>query len=190
VLKNKKYMENIDGLKFLNKQEIFDKLNLQQGMNVACLGCGNQGAFIVPAAKLVGKDGLAYAVDIQKPVLESVRHLAALEGLTNLQTVWANLEDVGSANIPAGSLDSAFLINVLFQNKKYAEILKEAGRLLKLGGKLIIVDWKKTGVLFGPDVAIRVEPEIIIKLSADLNLKLVLQTEFGQYFWGLIFEKS
>lgn len=182
-------MPEFDSLQFLNKQEIFDRLNLEQGMKVACLGCGNQGAFILPASKLVGKDGLAYAVDIQTPVLDSVKHLAAMEGLTNLQTVRANLEVVGSTNIPENSLDAAFLINVLFQNKKHDQMIKESARLLKAGGKLVVVDWKKIGVPFGPALEIRVEPKEIIKLAADLNLKLTLQTEFGQYFWGLIFEK-
>jgi hypothetical protein len=60
---------------------------------------------------------------------------------------------------------------------------------MKKGGKLIVIDWKKIGVPFGPPVEIRVDPENVIKYAADLNLKLVLQTEFGQYFWGLIFEK-
>jgi len=182
-------MEISGGLKFLNRDEVFDKVGLKQGMKVACLGCGNLGHFIIPAAQLVGKDGIAYAVDIQNSVLDSVQHLATLQMLTNLQVVRANLEIVGSTQIPADSLDVAFLINVLFQNKKHAEMIKEASRLIKKGGKLIVIDWKKIGVPFGPSVEIRVDPENVIKYATDLNLKLLLQTEFGKYFWGLIFEK-
>jgi len=182
-------MPESGGLQFLNQQEVLDKVGLNQGMNVACLGCGNLGYFIIPAAKLIGKESLAYAVDIQKSVLDSVKHLAAMEGLTNLQTIWANLEVVGSTKIPAASLDVAFLINVLFQNKKHAEMLKEASRLIKTGGKLVVIDWKKIGVLFGPAVEMRVDPEAVVKYATDLNLRLVLQTEFSKYFWGLIFEK-
>jgi ubiquinone/menaquinone biosynthesis C-methylase UbiE len=182
-------MEISGGLKFLNQQEVFDKINLRQGMKVACLGCGNLGYFIIPAAKIIGQDGIAYAVDIQKPALDSVRHRATLEGLYNLHTVWANLEDVGSTKIPAGSLDVAFLINVLFQNKKHDKMIAEASRLLASGGKLVVADWKKIGIPFGPSVEMRVAPEKIIQIATDLKLKLVLQTEFGQYFWGLIFEK-
>jgi ubiquinone/menaquinone biosynthesis C-methylase UbiE len=182
-------MEISGGLNFLNKDEVLNKMGLIQGMKVACLGCGNMGHFIIPSAKLVGKDGVAYAVDIQPAALDSVRHLAVMEGLTNLKPVRANLEVVGSTDVPVGSLDVAYLINVLFQNKKHEEIIKEASRLLKKGGKLVVIDWKKIGVPFGPAVEIRVEPAEVIKYAADLNLKLTLQTEFGQYFWGLIFEK-
>lgn len=177
------------GLKFLNREEVFAKVGLKQGMNVACLGCGNQGYFILPAAQMIGKDGLAYAVDVQTSVLDSVRHLASIQMLGNLQTVRANLEMVGSTRIPAGSLDVAFLINVLFQNKKHAEIIKEASRLMNKGGRLVVVDWKKIGVPFGPPVDIRVAPEQVIEYATKIGLRLVLQTEFGQYFWGLIFEK-
>lgn len=182
-------MEISGGLKFLNKDEVLSKVGLKQGMNVACLGCGNLGHFILPAAELVGKEGKAYAVDIQPSVLDSVRHFATLKLLTNLKTVRANLEKVGSTDIPADSLDVAYLVNVLFQNKKHAEIIKEATRLMKTGGKLVVVDWKKIGVPFGPLVEIRLDPAEVIKYATDLNLRLVLQTEFGQYFWGLIFEK-
>jgi ubiquinone/menaquinone biosynthesis C-methylase UbiE len=182
-------MEISGGLKFINRDEVLNKMSLKQGMNVACLGCGNSGHYILPSSQLIGKGGIAYAVDIQPAVLDSVKHLATIQGLTNLQTVRSNLENVGSTQIPHESLDVAFLINVLFQNKKHAEILKEAGRLLKRGGRVIVVDWKKVGVPFGPPLEMRIDADTIIKYATDINLKLVLQTEFGQYFWGLIFEK-
>jgi ubiquinone/menaquinone biosynthesis C-methylase UbiE len=182
-------MEISGGLKFLDRDEVFNKIGLKQGMSAACLGCGNMGYFIIPAAQMVGKDGQAYAVDIQNSVLDSVRHQATIRGIANLQIVRANLEVVGSTKIPAESLDAAFLINVLFQNKMHEQIIKEASRLIKKGGKLIAVDWKKIGAPFGPPVEIRVEPENVIKYATDAGLRLTLQTEFGQYFWGLIFEK-
>lgn len=177
------------GGQFLTPKEIIDKAGLIEGMKVADFGCGNLGYFIIPAAKIIGKTGTAYAVDILKTVLESVRSRAKLEGLTNLETVWANLEDPVSIKISAGSLDVVFLKNVLFQNKKHKEIIAAAVKLLKKGGKLLIVDWKKIGIPFGPPVEIRVDKENIKALANALNLKLIEETEFGEYFWGLIYEK-
>ncbi|MDD5341661.1 MAG: class I SAM-dependent methyltransferase [Patescibacteria group bacterium] len=177
------------GTQFLNPKEIIEQLGLIEGMKVADLGCGNLGSFIIPAAKAVGKSGLAYAVDILPSVLESVRGLARLDGLTNLELLRANLENPSSINIPAGSLDMVFLKNVLFQNKNQAALIESAHRLLKVGGKLLIIDWKKTGVPFGPPVEIRVDKEKIKSLASDLKLKLLMETEFGEYFWGLIYEK-
>ena len=177
------------GTQFLKPQEIFAKAQIIEGMKVADLGCGNLGYFAIPAAKLVGKEGIVYAVDIQKPVLEAVRSRAKLEGLTNLETVWADLEKIGSTKISDESVDLSILINMLFQNKKHKEILQEASRMLKKGGKLIIVDWKKIGIPFGPPVEIRVDPVNIKNLAGQLGSRLIEETEFGDYFWGLIFEK-
>lgn len=177
------------GAQFLNPNEIIEKVGLIEGMKVADFGCGNLGYFIIPAAKIVGKTGTAYAVDILKTVLESVRSRAKLEGLTNLETIWANLEDPTSIKIPVESLDVVFLKNVLFQNKKHKEIISSAVKLLKKGGKLLIVDWKKIGIPFGPPVEIRIDKESIKTLATTLKLRLVEETEFGEYFWGLIYQK-
>jgi ubiquinone/menaquinone biosynthesis C-methylase UbiE len=177
------------GAQFLNPKEIIEKVGLIEGMKVADLGCGNLGYFIIPAAKAVGKKGTAYAVDILPTVLEAVRGRAKLEGLTNLETMRANLEKPGSINIPAGSLDVVFLKNVLFQNKNYKVIVTGAVQLLKKGGKLLIVDWKKIGIPFGPPVEIRVDKELIKEIANGLKLKLLEEPEFSEYFWGLIYEK-
>jgi len=178
------------GAQFLNPKEILDKLQLTEGMTVADLGCGNLGYFIIPAAKLIGKEGKAYAVDIQKSVLDAVTSRAKLDFLTNIETIWSNLENVGATKIPSASVDVAILINVLFQNKKQKEIVAEAARILKKSGKVIIVDWKKIGIPFGPPVELRVDPVNIKNLASQLGLRLIEETEFGDYFWGLIFEKN
>jgi ubiquinone/menaquinone biosynthesis C-methylase UbiE len=178
------------GAQFLKPQEIFAKVQIIEGMKVADLGCGNLGYFAIPAAKLVGKAGLVYAVDIQKSVLEAVHSRAKLDGLTNLETIWADLEKDGSNKIPKESVDLSLLVNILFQSKKHKEILQEASRILKKGGKLIVIDWKKIGIPFGPPVEIRVEPANIKALAATFGLRLIEETEFGDYFWGLIMEKN
>jgi ubiquinone/menaquinone biosynthesis C-methylase UbiE len=177
------------GAQFLNPQEVIEKVSLIEGMKVADLGCGNLGYFIIPMAKVVGKTGKAYAIDIQKSVLDAVSSRAKLQLLTNLETVWADLEKVGSSKIEVSSLDVVLLKNVLFQNKKRGEILKGAVSLLKKGGKLVVIDWKKTGIPFGPPAAIRVDADEVKSLVQGFGLQLLEETEFGDYFWGLIFEK-
>jgi len=178
------------GAQFINPQEIINKVGLVEGMKIADLGTGNLGYFIIPMAKVIGKEGVAYGVDILKPVLEAVRSRAKLEGLTNVELIWADLEKVGSSKIPEASVDADFLVNILFQNKKRENIMQEAARLLKKGGKLVVVDWKKINIPFGPPLEIRVEPESIKSTALKINLKLLEETDVGDYFWGLVFEKG
>ena len=178
------------GLQLLDSQEVLAKAKVIVGMQVADLGCGSLGYFVLPLAKIVGKEGKVYAVDVQLAALEGVRNRAKLDGLTNIETVWSNLEKVGATKIPDKSLDLACLINTLFQNKDHQAIIKEASRLLKPGGKLLVIDWKKVGAPFGPSVDIRLDPEMVKQLAANSDLTLIEEIEFGQYFWGLIFAKS
>lgn len=178
-----------DPRQIINPEEILARAQVQSGMTIADFGCSNQGYFILPLALLIGKEGKAYGVDVQKTVLDGLRSKAKLEGITNLETVWTNLEKVGSTNIPVNTLDVGLLINVLHQNKNYKAILQECGRLLKKGGRLIVVDWKKTSTPFGPDMAIRVDQQEIEDLAEQLDYHLLESSDVGAYFWGLILEK-
>ena len=169
--------------------DVLGKAGLEEGMKVADLGCGNLGYFSLPAAKAVGKKGKVYAVDILKSVLESVDSLAKAKGLDNVETVWTNLEVPGATKIAEGSLDAVFLVNMIFQSDKDDIVMREACRLLKSGGKAIIVDWLKVATPFGPPLGDRSNPEEIKKFASDCGLKLAEEFSAGPYHYGLVFVK-
>jgi len=174
----------------LLKVDVFSKIGLEEGMAVGDLGCGNLAYYALGASKAVGKKGMVYAVDILKTALNAVDNRIRQDGIENLKTVWSNLEMVGATNIPAGSLDAVFIHNVLFQSSEHAGFLKETARLLKSGGKLMIIDWKKTGAPFGPPLKDRPDPENVKALAASAGFKLAEQFEAGPYHWGMIFVKN
>ncbi|PIP75226.1 hypothetical protein COW86_04980, partial [Candidatus Kuenenbacteria bacterium CG22_combo_CG10-13_8_21_14_all_39_9] len=88
------------GKKLLDIQDILEnRLGIVYGAKVADLGCGGNGFFTFKVARLVGKTGLVYAVDVLKMVLKNVENRAKMEGADNIKTVWSNLENFGAANI-------------------------------------------------------------------------------------------
>ena len=167
---------------------IFERLGVKAGARLADLGCGGAGHFVLPAARIVGDKATVYAVDILKSVLQTVTSKARLGGLNNVKGVWANLESYGSAKIPAENLDFALLINILFQSKQDENIIKEAVRLLKIGGKLLVIDWNQNPASFGPPSIDRIKPETVKKIARDLKLELVDEFAAGIYHYGLIFK--
>jgi ubiquinone/menaquinone biosynthesis C-methylase UbiE len=173
----------------LIKEDVFAKLNLAEGMYVGDLGCGNLGFFSVPAAKIVGKEGVVYAVDILKSVLKSVAQIAKEEGLANIKTIWSNLEMVGATKIPPASLDVSMTVNMLFQAKNDKEVFKEAHRLTKTGGKLLVMDWLSISTPFGPKLEDRIKKETAQGFAQDAGFQLVEDFEAGPYHFGLIFVK-
>jgi len=81
------------------------------------------------------------------------------------------------------------LINILFQSHKDDLVIKEAYRLLKIGGKLIIIDWKRVSTPFGPPMADRTKPEEIKGFAQTAGFKLVDEFEAGRYHYGMMFVK-
>ena len=179
----------LGGSSLIDANFILSKAGVGDKLKIADLGCGSSGYFIFPSAKLVGKKGAVYAVDILRTALETINKRARIENLPNIKTVWSNLEIFGATKIEAGSLDIVMLINTLHQSHKHAEILREAARLLKKNGRLMIVEWKNVAAPFGPPSGDRVNKELIDTAVKKLGLKLEEEFEAGQYHYGLIYSK-
>ena len=178
------------GDQMVNIPLLFEKGQLQSNMHIADLGCGRLGHVVFPGAKQVGETGIVYAVDVLKDVLESIRKRAATNNLLNVHTVWSNLEMVGATAIPEDSLDAGFIINVLVHSDNRHGILEEAHRLLKNKARLIIVDWAKKGLTFGPPAERYVNFEDIKKWSRLHGFVVQEEFDMGLYHHGLVLFKQ
>ena len=178
------------GTALIDPYKIFARISLSEGKRVADLGCGRTGHFVFPAVKIVGDKGVVYAVDVVKNILESIKSMARSEGYDNVQTVWSDIEMPGKTPIPDNSLDAAFCVNVLFQLKNKAGAIKEAARMLKKGGYLVVVDWAKRLGMLGPAEDRMLNPDEVEGLAVSENLKLVDKILPGDYHYSLIFEKN
>ena len=159
-------------------------------MRVSDLGCGARGPFSLQAAKMVGDGGIVYAVDVMKSALQSLNTTAQMRGINNVKTIWADLDVVGSTKIKENSIDLVMVINILFQLREKAAVIKEAYRISKPGGKILIVDWKKTNIPFGPSVDLRIFPSKIKQAGQQLDLILEQEFNAGPYHFGLLFSQK
>ncbi len=175
----------------IDAAKIVDHSHLGSGNWAADLGTGREGRFALAAARVVGPQGRVYAVDIVKSILPAVQNKASMYGLNNVVTVWSDLEIYGAAkDIIDQSLDVAFLATVLFQSENQPAIMREAVRLLKPGGRLVVVEWKEMNTPFGPALERRVAPAAVKQMAQQLNLQLIEELAAGQYHYCLIFQKS
>jgi len=182
--------QNIIKDNVLDARSLLEEAGIEEKMKIADLGCGSRGYFAIQAAKLISEDGLVYAVDIIKSALKNVKSTADLFGITNLRTVWADLEIPESTKIPNESIDLAMLNNMLFQNEKIDQIIKEASRILKKGGKLLITEWKKTKAPLGPPSESRLSIEEAKSYAEKTGLQFQKELEAGPYHYALIFTKN
>lgn len=177
------------GKSFLKPKDILQQVGLVPEMSVADLGCGSTGFFSIESAKIVGEDGSVYAVDVLQEALDGVLSNAKWQGIDNIKTIWADLEKSGSTGIKENSLDLGMLVMVLFQAADRNKMIEESVRLIKKGGKLLLVDWDNNTSSFGPPTEKRIDKEKVKKFLNKLGLKLVSEFEASPYHFGLIFEK-
>lgn len=170
-------------------ENILRKIMVEEGQKLAELGCGNFGFFVWPLARLVGRRGQVFAVDILKSTLEEIKRQALKENFPQVKTIWSNLEIFKATTIESSSLDGALLINVLHQSDKRIEILRETIRLLKRGGKLLIVEWKNTDTPLGPSLEKRVKLDSLKMAAPKIGLDIKEEFTAGPYHYGLILTK-
>ena len=116
------------------------KLGVIDGHKVIDLGAGS-GFYSIEVAKKVGASGRVYAVDVQKNLLERLRSVASNQGIKNIEVVWGNAENIGGTKLREAIADRVIASNILFQIEKPDEFCLEIKRVLKPGGKVLIVDW-------------------------------------------------
>ncbi len=174
---------------FLNPDEVLKQLKLKESMTAADFGCGS-GGWVLPLAKKL-EEGRVYAIDILEEPLSALR--AKLnpptggEKIFNVQTIKSDIEDINGSTLPDSSCDLVLMTNLLFQCDEKKKVLQEGKRVLKPGGKLLVVDWKKDLPL-GPKEG-RATAEEVKKIAKELDLKLEKEFEAGAYHYGLILIK-
>jgi len=173
----------------LDPMKVLQYCGVKPGMNLADLGCGPNGYFAIPMAKMTGPGSKVYAIDIIKSSLESLKSKADLVGLSNIITIWSNLEKVGAANVPRGTIEMCFIVNTLYQSNQHREILVETASLLKPNGKIVIIDWDKNTGGGGPLEYQRASKDDLKKLASELSLKPIKEFMASKYHFGLILDK-
>lgn len=125
---------------FSNPQDNVLQLGLREGMKVADLGTGT-GHYARAAAGVVGHSGRVYAVDVHEDVLKHLKLNSHVHHQHIIETIWGDVEKVGGTHLRDQSIDAAILANILFQIENRFGLLNEIRRILKPGGKLLVVDW-------------------------------------------------
>jgi ubiquinone/menaquinone biosynthesis C-methylase UbiE len=112
------------------------KFGIKQGSTIIDYGCGT-GACIKDASLMVGEKGTVYAVDIHEMAMSSVEKLIKKHNLTNVITV---ITDGKKSEIPDGTADLIYALDMFHMVKDTTVFLKELCRMTKQEGTLIIED--------------------------------------------------
>ncbi|XOB46807.1 MAG: class I SAM-dependent methyltransferase [Candidatus Nealsonbacteria bacterium] len=167
---------------FLNPSRVLDMLDLKESFVAADFGSGS-GGWVIPLAKRL-KQGKVYAIDILEEPLSALKSKIRLEKILNIETIKSDVER--TSKLLGNSCDLVLMTNLFFEVDDKKKVMEEGKRVLKKGGKLLVVDWKEDSPL-GPGK--KVSPEEIKKMAKETGLELEKEFSAGVYHWGLIFER-
>lgn len=173
--------------KFIDPASIVAQAELKSGQVVADLGCGS-GFYALPTAKRVGNTGQVYAVDVQEAKLAATQSAARQNGLKNITVLNADLEKP-LLDIPEASCDAVIAASILHQIEAVDHLIKNAYRLLKTGGQLIAVEWKKQATPLGPSLSRRIGPEELETLMAKAGFHKAKDLLTDGYHYAMVFTK-
>jgi ubiquinone/menaquinone biosynthesis C-methylase UbiE len=160
-------------------EAILTGIGLKPGMTFADIGCG-AGFFALPAAQIVGKSGKVYGVDGNPDFITALEEQAEMEGLGNLALTAGTAEEYVPGEKCA---DFVFYGIALHDFHDPAKVLANAKRILKPGGKLIDLDWKKEDLPVGPPSRIKFDPAYAAKLIREAGFMVLSIEASGLYHY-------
>jgi ubiquinone/menaquinone biosynthesis C-methylase UbiE len=144
---------------------VIDTLHIQAGQLVADIGAGT-GYFTVRLAGSAAQPTV-FAVDIEPSMVEHVRDRATTEGLTNVTSILAAADD---PHLPE-SVDLALLVNTYHHIPNRVEYFTKLRGMLKPGGRVAIIDFRKDSPS-GPPVEFRLTSDEIRNELEAANFSL------------------
>lgn len=103
---------------------------------VADVGCGPAFLTLAAAAKTQGR---VYALDMESEMLKVAEQRALEANVTNITWVQSTVEEI---QLPDASVEKAIVSLVLHEVKALTQAISELRRILRPGGRVLIVEWE------------------------------------------------
>jgi len=130
------------------------------------IGAGT-GFWTLPLSQLVGPAGMVYAVDVEPIMHEELRTLAREKQLSNVRVISSTEQEIPLSNALADVAIAGFVVH---EPADHAAFVREIVRLLRPGGRLLVVDWHKKPTEKGPPLEHRLAQQEVETMLNDAGL--------------------
>jgi ubiquinone/menaquinone biosynthesis C-methylase UbiE len=164
--------------------EVVSVLELKKGEVIADIGAGS-GYFTFRLAREVGDAGRVYAVDVSREMIEHLnRRIRELKS-TNVVTLLAAPDD---PRLSDASIDRFFICDTWHHIEHHDRYLALLKKMLKPGGQVVMIDYKKTQTPVGPPLEHRIARDDLSKEMEKNGFRLAAEHTFLPYQYFLVFE--
>ena len=163
------------------------QFGLGENMVVADLGAGT-GFYTLAAAQMVPR-GKVYAIEIQKDFLGTIKNKVKDARLNNVDCFLGDVEKIGGTSLADAVADAVIASNILSQIENKDKFINEIKRILKKGGKLLLIDWSDVSSIHS-DLKKIVPKNQARKMFENNGLIFNKEINAGEHHYGMIFKKD
>ena len=163
--------------------EVITVLNLKPGEFVADIGAGS-GYFTFRLARHAGDTGRVYAVDVSPDMIVHLNRRIRDLKLTNVVTILAPPDDPLLAD---ASIDRFFICDTWHHIENHDRYLALMKKMLKPGGQVVMIDFKKASTPVGPPMEMRIDRDDLVKEMAKNGFRLEAEHTFLPYQYFTVF---
>jgi ubiquinone/menaquinone biosynthesis C-methylase UbiE len=174
-------------MSFVKPEKTLHDMNIAEGMTVVDFDAG-AGYFTMALAKKVGPHGKVYAIDTRADLLTRIANEAKIFHHKNVEVLRGDIESPNGSGLINASVDRVIIANTLFVCDHPERAVKEAVRILKLKGKIAVIDWVDSYNHFGPHPDCIIPKEHIASWFDRENMIQEREFDAGDYHYGLVFK--
>ncbi len=172
----------------INSDILIEVLPVKPGSVVLDLACG-KGIYSMFLSEIVGDTGLVYAVDLWEEGIQLIGKEIEEKNITNILPF---LDDATEQiEIDDYSVDVCLMATVLHdfeEMNKSGAVLEQVKTILKPGGHLTVIEFKKIDGPPGPPMKIRLSENDTEKMVSDYGFKKVKTVDIGEYNYLMMFK--
>ena len=161
-------------------------LRLRPGEAVADIGSGS-GYFTLRLAQAVGPAGRVYAVDVDPNMVRHLNRRVRDAGVDNVRSVLAEPDDPLLAD---ASVDRFFVCDTWHHIDDQAKYLVLMKKMLRPGGEVVMIDFKKEATPVGPPLGMRIAKEDLVKQMQASGFSLAAEHTFLPHQYFLVFRAA
>ncbi len=174
----------------VDTDKVLAELELEKGPVLVDAACG-AGNYTITAAPLMAAGGHIHAFDLWREGIEELNRRLRERGLGNVTAAVADI----SKEIPLadGSADVCLIataLHDLIEDGGGEGTLRQVARILRPGGRLVVLEFVKEEGPPGPPLRIRLSPEELDDFVTPFGFEKVRTTGAGEHFYLSTYVRS